>query len=240
LILVAFDLLLAPVALGSSAMKQLKLSAEKRSVTGRQYVRKLRESGRVPAVIYGKSGTQSLSFDEKAFRMLLREKKQSAALVSVEIAGGESLLSTIADVQRDPISDRFLHVDFHEVSRSEKMTTAVPIEFVGESIGVKDFGGVLDMFRHEISVRCLPENLPGSIKIDVSVLRVGDIFHIKDLEKIRGVEFVDGGDVAIVSCKGVVDAAEAGRATDGAEEKSSDVAQEEAKLEAKAEQKEPR
>ncbi|MDR0715300.1 MAG: 50S ribosomal protein L25 [Puniceicoccales bacterium] len=186
-------------------MKQLELSVEKRVGTGRQYVRKLRESGRVPAVVYGKSGTQSLSFDEKEFRLLLREKGQGASLVNIKIVGGGSVLSTIADMKRDPISDRFLHVDFHEVSRAEKMTTAVPVEFVGKSIGVKDFGGVLDIARHEVNVKCLPADLPSSVKVNISALKVGDIVHIKDLEKIKSVDFVDGDEVAVVSCKNVAE-----------------------------------
>jgi large subunit ribosomal protein L25 len=205
-------------------------------MTGRQHVRKLRETGCVPAVIYGRSGTQSISFDEKAFRALLKEKKQSAALVSVEITGGGSLLSTIADIQRDPITDRFLHVDFHEVSRTEKMITAVPVEFIGESIGVKDFGGVLDIAKHEISVKCLPEDLPGSIQVDTSALRVGDIIHIKDLEKFSGVEFIDGEEVVVVSCKGV--ASEEEQAASGVETEARDGATGDTKSEAKADSKE--
>ncbi|MDR1255337.1 MAG: 50S ribosomal protein L25 [Puniceicoccales bacterium] len=189
-------------------MKQLELRVEERLEVGRQYVRKLRKSGRVPAVVYGKSGTKPLSFDEKEFRMLLREKGQSASLVNVKITGGESVLSTIADMQRDPISDRFLHVDFHEVSRTEKMAITVPIEFIGESVGVKDFGGVLDIGKHELNVRCLPADLPGSVKVDINGLKVGDIIHVKDLKKIKDVEFVDGDDVVVVSCKNVAEEAE--------------------------------
>lgn len=184
-------------------MKQLKLSVEKRSETGRQCVCKLRKNGRVPAVVYGKSGTQSLSLNEKEFRMLLREKGQSASLVSIEINGGGSILSTIADMQKDPITDRFLHVDFHEVSQTEKMTTSVPVEFVGESVGVRDFGGVLDISKHELNIRCLPTNLPGSVKVDISGLKVGDIIHVGGLQSIAGVEFIDAADIVVVSCKSV-------------------------------------
>ncbi len=186
-------------------MKQLKLSVEKRTKTGRQYIRKLRCAGRIPAVVYGKSGTQSLSLDEKDFRSLLREKGQSASLISIEFPENkeESILSTIADMQRDPITDRFLHVDFHEVSRTEKMTTAVPVEFIGESVGVRDFGGVLDIAKHELIIRCLPADLPESIKVDISKLQVGDIIHVENLPHLDGVEFVDNVNVAVVSCKNV-------------------------------------
>lgn len=186
-----------------AVMKQLKLSVKKRTAIGRQYVRKLRAAGEIPAVVYGKSGTQSLSLDEKDFRLLLREKGQSASLVSIEIDGEEPILSTIADTQRDPVTDRFLHVDFHEVSKTEKMTTSVPVEFVGESVGVRDFGGVLDISKHELIVKCLPADLPGSIRVDISALQVGDIIHVEDLQAIPGVEFADAADIVVVSCKSV-------------------------------------
>lgn len=201
-----FDLLLSHIPENGevcAAMKQLKLSVSKRVKTGRQYVHKLRAEGYIPAVIYGKSGTQSLSLSEKDFRLLLHEKGQSASLVSIDIPGEEPILSTIADTQRDPITDRFLHVDFHEVSKTEKMTTAVPVEFVGESVGVRDFGGVLDISKHELTVKCLPADLPGSIKVDVSALQVGDIIHVSDLSAIPGVEFADAADIVVVSCKSV-------------------------------------
>ena len=92
------------------------------------------------------------------------------------------------------------------------MVTAVPVEFVGESVGVKDFSGVLDIAKHELGVRCLPADLPGHIRVDVSALKIGDIIHIRDLEKISGVEFVDGEDVAVVACKSVVEESKESRA----------------------------
>lgn len=184
-------------------MKQLRLSVEKRVATGRHYVNKLRAEGVIPAVVYGKSGTQSLALKEKDFRSLLHEKGQSASLVSIEISGEEPILSTIADMQRDPITDRFLHVDFHEVSKTEKMTTTVPVEFVGESVGVRDFGGVLDISKHDLTIKCLPADLPGSIKVDISALQVGDIIHVSDLAAVPGVEFADAEGIVVVSCKSV-------------------------------------
>lgn len=206
LIFKIFDLLVGNIPKNSdigAVMKQLKLSVKKRVETGRQYVRKLRAAGCIPAVIYGKSGTQSLSLSEKDFRLLLHEKGQSASLVSIDIAGEELILSTIADMQRDPMTDRFLHVDFHEVSKTEKMTTTVPVEFIGEAIGVRDFGGVLDISKHDLTIKCLPADLPGSIKVDVSELQVGDIIHVQDLKAIKGVEFADAADIVVVSCKNV-------------------------------------
>ncbi|MDR2738051.1 MAG: 50S ribosomal protein L25, partial [Puniceicoccales bacterium] len=181
-------------------MKHLKLAVTKRREFGRNAVRRLRKSGKVPAVIYGHSGTTSLTVVEKEFKALLKEKGHSASLVDISIDGENSLLSDIADVQRDPVTDRFLHVDFHEVSQTEKMTTVVPLEFIGEPIGVKNSGGILDIARHEVSVKCLPADLPSSIRVDIGGLDVGDIIHLGGLPVPSGVELIGDHSTPVASC----------------------------------------
>jgi large subunit ribosomal protein L25 len=137
---------------------------------------------------------------EKELRDLLKKKGHSASLVDISIDGHVTLLSDIADIQRDPVTDRLLHVDFHEVSQTEKMTTAVPLEFFGESVGVKNGGGVLDIARHEINVKCLPADLPSSIRIDVSALDIGNVIHLGDVQVPAGVELVGDHVAPVVSC----------------------------------------
>lgn len=186
-------------------MKHLTLSAAVRKTSGRGSSNRLRASGMVPSVIYGPSGTTSLVVNEKELQGLLLKKGHSAVLVDVQISGKGNMLSDIADIQRDPLTDKVLHIDFHEVSQKEKMTTIVPIEFVGESIGVKNNGGILDMARHEITIKCLPANLPSSIKVDVSGLDVGSIVHFSDLELPDGVEVVGDPETPVVSCKNIAE-----------------------------------
>jgi large subunit ribosomal protein L25 len=110
--------------------------------------------------------------------------------VNVETEGETALLSDIADIRRDPVADKFLHVYFHEVSQIEKMATLVPLEFFGESIGVKNSGEIFDMVRHEASVRCLPADLLSSIRVDISGFDVGNVIHISDLGIPNGVEII--------------------------------------------------
>ncbi|MDR1528705.1 MAG: 50S ribosomal protein L25 [Puniceicoccales bacterium] len=185
-------------------MKRLKLLVAKRHEFGRGSMKRLRTSGKVPAVVYGHSGTTALTVDEKELRALLKEKGHSASLIDIEIKGDSVHLSDIADIQRDPVTDKFLHIDFHEVSQSEKMTTVVPLEFFGEAVGVKQNGGILDITRHEVTVRCLPADLPSSIRVDIGSLGIGTIVHLSDLVVPSVVELIGDQASPIISCNAVV------------------------------------
>ncbi|MDR2776560.1 MAG: 50S ribosomal protein L25 [Puniceicoccales bacterium] len=185
-------------------MKHLKLLVAKRHEFGRGSMKRLRASGKVPAVVYGHSGTTALTVDEKELKALLKEKGHSASLIDIEVEGDAIHLSDIADIQRDPVTDKFLHIDFHEVSQSEKMTTVVPLEFSGEAVGVKQSGGILDIVRHEVTVRCLPADLPSSIRVDISTLDIGTIVHLSDLVAPGGVELLGDQASPIISCNAVV------------------------------------
>ncbi|MDR1401775.1 MAG: 50S ribosomal protein L25 [Puniceicoccales bacterium] len=184
-------------------MNHLKLSVVRRSEFGRGMMKRLRKSGNVPAIVYGHSGTTPLTVSDRDLRDLLKKKGQSAALVDISIDGNETLLSDIADIQRDPVTDKFLHIDFHEVLQTEKMTTIVPLKFSGESVGVKVKGGILDIARHEVSVRCFPADLPALIGVDVSALDIGDIIHLGNLQIPSGVELLGDHSTTVVACKAI-------------------------------------
>jgi hypothetical protein len=125
--------------------------------------------------------------------------------VNVEIEGKTALLSDIADIQRDPVTDKFLHVDFHEVSQTEKMATFVPLEFFGESISAKNSREVFDMARYEVSVRSLPTDSLSSIRVDISGLDVGNMIHISDLGIPSGVEIMADPATPVVSCNTIAE-----------------------------------
>ncbi|MDR1413446.1 MAG: 50S ribosomal protein L25 [Puniceicoccales bacterium] len=212
-------------------MNHLKLSVAKRTEFGRGMMKRLRKSGNVPAIVYGHSGSTSLTVRDKDLRDLLKKKGQSAALVDISIDGKETLLSDIADIQRDPVTDAFLHVDFHEVLQTEKMTTIVPLKFSGEPVGVKVKGGILDIARHEVSVRCFPADLPALIGVDIGALDIGDIIHLGNLQIPQGVELLGDHATPVVSCRTV--AADSGSTETAAAEGGTDqVAKAESKEEA--------
>ncbi len=164
---------------------ELKLVGERREGTGKGVARKLRAAGRVPGILYGR-GVEPipLSVDAKDLYHVLHEGGANVLLDLV--VDGEPHLALAREVQRDHIRDRYVHVDFLAVSRTERITVTVPIQVVGESVGVKA-GGVLEHHLWEVQAECLPGDVPDAIEADVSALGVGDSLKVADLVPPAGV-----------------------------------------------------
>ncbi|MDR2664179.1 MAG: 50S ribosomal protein L25 [Puniceicoccales bacterium] len=179
----------------------MELLTEVRRDRRRGELRRARKAGRVPAVAYGESGSEALYVDGVELRSVLRRIAGGAAIVTLTIEGkGRS--AVLAEVQRDPIDDSIIHVDFHEVSMKKKMHAHIPVSLAGaeECVGVKADGGVLEFLTHVLEIRCLPNDLPSGYVLDVSQLQVGQIVHVRDLKPIDGVEFLGSPDLVIAIC----------------------------------------
>src|SRR5256885_7852147 len=151
-------------------MKSLSLKAFPRAVVKRSRVRKLRATGRVPAIIYGRqTKPQNLEVGLKEIEDLIHHSVSETILVDLAVDGEAKLrrLALVQEVQHHPLSGKVLHVDFHEVAENEKVTVTVPVETAGEAAGVKTGGGVLEHVLFKISVRALPKDLPEQITVDV-------------------------------------------------------------------------
>lgn len=181
-------------------MKQHHLTVRQRKRSGRGHAGRLRRQGEIPAVVYGKSGSHSLAVSEADFRQLMRQVGGSSAIIEIKDDANNTFPALIQEIQRDPATDRFLHVDFLEVDVSTPITTHVHVVIVGEAVGVKVENGVLDVVLHEIEIRCLPKDLPEHIAVDVSDLHVGHTVHIRDLPAIPGVEYLGDRDNPVISC----------------------------------------
>lgn len=181
-------------------MKQLKLTVSNRKETGRGAARRLRASGKVPAVIYGKSGSRPLTLEEPKFRKLMRATSGAAAIIEIEDENKQTALSVIQEVSRDPVKDTFTHVDFHEVSATEEMHAVLPVHTKGEAYGAKNQGGLVDIVIYQVDIQCLPKDLPEYVEIDVSELRVGQAVHIKELPKLPGVKYLHDADSVVLGC----------------------------------------
>ena len=183
-------------------MSQYTLNTKARTQKGRSASRRLRKANCIPAILYGKhSQPQGLALETPEFTRLLKSVDGRAVLVELNIEGrNEKALSFLQEVQRDPITDRFLHVDFQEVKADEKIEIDVPVRSKGESIGVKTQNGVLEILAHELRIRCLPKNLPAIIEVDVSALEVGQVIKVSDMPAIEGVEFLDHKGHPVISC----------------------------------------
>jgi large subunit ribosomal protein L25 len=167
--------------------KQVKLTAERRTATGRSAVRKLKAMGVVPAVIYGaKDKAEPLQVSRRDINAMLSHAAGENILVELEIAG-KSRLALVQEVQHAPLGNAILHIDFHAVSMDEVIQADVPLEPVGIANGVKNMGGLLEQNLRSIAIECLPRDLPDLIKVDVSALNVGDAIHVREIPLPAGV-----------------------------------------------------
>lgn len=182
-------------------MKSVPLTAYTRSVAGRNAVNKLRGAGRVPTVIYGgKTASQTLELNQRELDKLIAHSASENILVDLAIEGDPrpTRLALVQEVQHDPISGSVLHIDFHEVSPTEKVSVMVPVETVGIPVGVKD-GGVLEHVLHKLRVRALPADLPEVLEVDVSAMVLNKVLHLGEIPAPAGVEILGDKNVPVLS-----------------------------------------
>ncbi len=183
-------------------MKSLKLSAFPRTSLRRKGSKAVRAAGRIPANIYGKTAApQNLEVDSIAFKDLVHTAHSEIILVDLSVAGDARAerLVLIQDVQHHPLTGSVLHVDFHEVQPTEKVTIKVPVEAVGEPVGVKSGGGTLEHVLLKLRIRALPKDLPEQINVDVSGLEVGKSIHIGDIKAPEGVEILGDKHITVLA-----------------------------------------
>ena len=192
-------------------MKSVPLTAYPRLLTRRAGAKKLRSSGRIPAVIYGRQAVpQNLELDSKILSDLIHHSATENLLVdlSVDKDARPKRLALVQEVQHHALTGHVLHVDFHEVAEDEKVTVMVPVEPAGEASGVKNGGGVLERVLHKLKVRCLPKDLPEAINVDVSALEIGKSIHIGDIQPPVGVEILGDKHISVLAVAAPVTEAE--------------------------------
>ena len=183
-------------------MKSVPLKAYPRTQVRRGEVKKLRGAGRVPAVIYGRQAKpQNLEVSAKEFGDLIHRSASENLLVdlSVESDARAKRLALVQEIQHHPLDGKVLHVDFHEVAETERITVNVPLETVGEAAGVKNSGGVLEHVLFKLKVRSLPKDLPEQIVVDVSHLELGKAIHIGEIKAPEGVEIIGDKNIPVIA-----------------------------------------
>ncbi len=171
-------------------MTSLKLTAQTRETTGKGNARSLRRQGLIPAVLYGRGAdVVSLTLSENEVSDLLATGQATTGVLNLEVVEGKKSTEKnvlIKEIQRHPYRDSIYHLDLLEVAMDQDISVMVPIETVGESIGIT-MGGILEYKRRELEVVCLPTNIPDSIIIDISDLDIGDTVHVESLQPPAGV-----------------------------------------------------
>jgi large subunit ribosomal protein L25 len=160
------------------------LQAEKREGRGKNAARRLRASGRIPAVVYGaeKNKAVEIAVDPRVLLRILHSESGVNTLIGlqgVDLAGGKVL---VKEYQLDPIDHKLLHADFYAVAMDKAITVTVPIVLKGEPKGVKQQGGIIDFVNRELEVECLPGDIPEHIDVDVSELMMHQGIRVRDLQ----------------------------------------------------------
>ena len=193
---------------------------------GRQ-VKKLRAIGRVPAVIYGRqTQPENLELAARELEEMIHHSISENILVDLTVkdAARANRLALVQEVQHHPLHGNVLHVDFHEVAPDEKVTIMVPVETVGEAVGVKTGGGVLEHVLFKIKARALPKDLPDQIVVDVSHLEIGKAIHLGEIKAPEGVEILGDKKVPVIAvAMPKTEEEEAAEAAEGAAPAAGDV-----------------
>lgn len=173
------------------------LQAIKRTEFTNSAKRKVRESGKVPAIIYGKAEeSQPVALDSIELIKTLREEGKNTVLhLDVD---GSSHAVMLYDMQTDPLKNEIIHADFHIVDMQADVEVEVPVQLIGEAQGVKD-GGVLQQSLHEVGITAKPGNIPQTIDVDISNLGVNETLYIKDLLASQNYQFVQDEEQVVAS-----------------------------------------
>jgi large subunit ribosomal protein L25 len=166
-------------------MERPVLTAEIREGVGKEKAKKLRAKGLIPAIFYGpKSQTISLVIDSKELAKALQTEAGENVLIDLDIRKGaqsDRKVVMLKDIQIDPLQRKTLHTDFYEVTMDEMVIVEVPVHLMGKPEGTK-MGGILEQVRRVIQIQCFPGDIPKSIDIDVSPLKIGDSIHVQDIK----------------------------------------------------------
>jgi len=166
-------------------MEMVEIKVERRAGRGKGEASKLRRAGTIPAVFYGPRrstvaiGVKAEEFDRKLSRL------EGSHLIRLVNDGGKDpdlhdKAVLLREVQRHPVTDAVLHVDFFEVDLTERLTVSVPLHFIGKAAGVVA-GGILQPVVREVEVECLPTEIPEFLEVDVSALGIHEAVHLADL-----------------------------------------------------------
>jgi large subunit ribosomal protein L25 len=184
-------------------MKSVALTAFPRAIGRRAGAKKLRESGRIPAVIYGcQAKPQNLEVIAKDMEDLIHHSISENLLVDLAVKNDDprpQRLALVQEVQHHPLSGKVLHVDFHEIAENEKVIISVPVETTGEPEGVKNQGGVLEHVLFKVRAWGLAKDLPEIITVDVSHLKIGEAIKLGEIKPPPGVEIVGDKHISVIA-----------------------------------------
>ncbi len=162
-------------------MKEIALAASLRTSVGTGSARRTRVAGSIPAVVYGPEIEPfPVAVEEHVLRAAMKSAGGGSAIINLEVDGRKNKV-IIRELQRDPVTSKITHIDFHAISMTKPLRLSIPIRFAGDSIGVKTEGGIMQTTMRELDISCLPSDIPEYVEVDVTDLSIGDSIHVRDL-----------------------------------------------------------
>ena len=176
------------------------IESTSRTPEGKNANRRIRQSGRIPAVIYGRGkASMAVSVDPVVIWNILHSDAGRNTIFNISVDGSAESPAMVKDYQRHPVKGNLLHVDLMEIAMDRRLVLSVNVELQGEARGVKLEGGILDFVTRAIDIECLPADIPESIKVDVSQLKINDYVRVRDLDLGDKVVILSEPDVVVVT-----------------------------------------
>jgi large subunit ribosomal protein L25 len=181
------------------AGERVKLEVRERTAHGSRESRRLRRSGLIPGVLYGRGAVHPIAIPERDLRKALGGSGGLHTILDVVVQGdGGTHPAVLKEYQRDPVRGKVIHVDLHEVRLDRPIQTAVSVTLLGEPAGVKE-GGVLQQVTREVNVEALPMKIPEHLELDVSGLGIGESLRVADLTAVPDVTFLDDPEETVLA-----------------------------------------
>lgn len=186
-------------------MEKVILKAEIRDGAGKKVAKGLRKKGLIPAILYkGGKDALKLKLATDDLEEVLHTKAGENVLITLKISGQEKVRDKtviIKEIQRHPVKDEILHVDFNEISLTETLKVNIPLVSHGEPIGVKTDSGILEHVMWELQIECLPTAIPEKIEVDVSNLKIGDAIYVKNILAPEGIKILNNPELIAMIVK---------------------------------------
>lgn len=181
-----------------ATIEQNTLEAHPRQAGTKNDARRVRQDGKIPAVVYG-AGKDSLSVsvDPRHVTRILNSETGHNTIFDLTLNGGEHTKAMIVDWQYEPIKGSLLHIDLKRIALDKVIRVEVPIQLIGIANGVKNQGGIMDQVLREIEIECLPGDIPGHIDVDVTEMSFGDVLRVADLPHSEKIKFLKDEDSTV-------------------------------------------
>jgi len=178
--------------------KDITLDAETRETRGKNAARRMRAAGKIPAVVYGTGGaTIAVTVSPKEVNKILHSKAGHNTIFDLQLQGGEKSPVMIVDWLHEPVKGSLMHIDLKRIDLTKRLHVKVPVHTTGDPVGVKIQGGLLEIVNREISIECLPDDIPEHFVVEVSALEIGHNLRASDVAIAETMKLLSPPDTVI-------------------------------------------